>query len=47
MPTCVNFLGTQRPRVGPGGIYARPVELKTKYDPANFLSFNQNVESRR
>jgi hypothetical protein len=30
-----------------GSNYQRLIELKTKYDPTNFFSLNQNVEPRR
>jgi FAD/FMN-containing dehydrogenase len=46
--TCLlNFLGGEDPdlvRGAFGGNYERLVELKTKYDPTNFFSINQNVE---
>jgi hypothetical protein len=46
----LNFLGDEGPdtvRQAFGINYARQVELKTKYDPTNFFSLNQNVEPRR
>ena len=46
----LNFLGDEDPdlvRGAFGSNHARLVELKTKYDPTNFFSLNQNVEPRR
>jgi FAD/FMN-containing dehydrogenase len=46
----LNFLGDEGPetiRGAFGSNYARLAELKTKYDPTNFFSLNQNVEPRR
>jgi hypothetical protein len=46
----VNFLGDEARelvRAAFGSNYQRLVELKTKYDPTNFFSLNQNVEPRR
>jgi FAD/FMN-containing dehydrogenase len=46
----LNFLGDENPdlvRDAFGSNHARLVELKTKYDPTNFFSLNQNVEPRR
>jgi FAD/FMN-containing dehydrogenase len=46
----LNFLGDEGVdtiRGAFGGNYARLVKLKTKYDPANFFSLNQNVEPAR
>jgi FAD/FMN-containing dehydrogenase len=46
----VNFLGDESRelvRAAFGSNYQRLVELKTKYDPTNFFSLNQNVEPRR
>jgi len=46
----LNFLGDEDPdlvRGAFGSSHARLVELKTKYDPTNFFSLNQNVEPRR
>jgi FAD/FMN-containing dehydrogenase len=46
----LNFLGDEGPdkvRGAFGSNYTRLVELKTKYDPTNFFSLNQNVEPRR
>ncbi len=46
----VNFLGDEEPdaiRAAFGSNYARLVELKTKYDPTNFFSLNQNVAPMR
>src|SRR6202008_3011226 len=46
----LNFIGDEGPetiRGAFGSNYARLVELKTKYDPTNFFSLNQNVEPRR
>jgi hypothetical protein len=43
----LNFLGDENPdlvRDAFGSNHARLVELKTKYDPTNFFSLNQNVE---
>jgi hypothetical protein len=31
-------------RVAYGPNYARPVEIKKKYDPKNVLRFNQNIK---
>jgi FAD/FMN-containing dehydrogenase len=49
--TClVNFLGDEGAdtvRAAFGSNYERLVELKTKYDPTNFFSLNQNVKPRR
>jgi hypothetical protein len=45
----LNFLGDDNPeaiRGAFGSNHARLVELKTKYDPTNFFSLNQNVLSR-
>jgi hypothetical protein len=46
----LNFLGDEDPDIVRsvfGSNHARLVELKTKYDPTNFFSINQNVEPRR
>ena len=46
----VNFLGDESRelvRAAFGSNYQRLVELKTKYDPTNLFSLNQNVEPRR
>jgi FAD/FMN-containing dehydrogenase len=46
----LNFLGDEGQdlvREAFGSNYQRLVELKTKYDPTNFFSINQNVEPRR
>jgi FAD/FMN-containing dehydrogenase len=46
----LNFLGDDGQdavRGAFGSNYQRLVELKTKYDPTNFFSLNQNVEPRR
>jgi FAD/FMN-containing dehydrogenase len=46
----LNFLGDEdldAVRKAFGSNYARLVELKTKYDPTNFFSLNQNVEPAR
>jgi hypothetical protein len=46
----VNFLGDEEPdavRAAFGSSYARLVKLKTKYDPTNFFSLNQNVAPMR
>jgi Berberine and berberine like len=46
----LNFLGDEGQdlvRAAFGNNYRRLVELKTKYDPTNFFSLNQNVEPRR
>jgi FAD/FMN-containing dehydrogenase len=46
----LNFLGDEEPdaiRAAFGSNYARLVELKTKYDPTNFFSLNQNVAPMR
>ena len=46
----LNFLGDESRefvREAFGSNYQRLVELKTKYDPTNFFSLNQNVEPRR
>jgi hypothetical protein len=46
----LNFIGDEGPdaiREAFGKNHARLVELKTKYDPTNFFSLNQNVEPRR
>jgi hypothetical protein len=46
----LNFLGDEEPdaiRAAFGRNYARLVELKTKYDPTNFFSLNQNVAPMR
>jgi hypothetical protein len=46
----LNFLGDEDPDIVRsvfGSNHARLVELKTKYDPTNFFSLNQNVEPRR
>ncbi len=46
----LNFIGDEgrdTVREAFGANHARLVELKTKYDPANFFSLNQNVEPRR
>jgi hypothetical protein len=46
----VNFLGDESRelvRAAFGSNYQRLVDLKTKYDPTNFFSLNQNVEPRR
>ena len=46
----LNFLGDEDRdliRGAFGSNHARLVELKTKYDPTNFLSLNQTVEPRR
>jgi hypothetical protein len=45
----LNFLGDEDQdlvRAAFGSNYRRLVELKTKYDPTNFFSLNQNVEPR-
>jgi FAD/FMN-containing dehydrogenase len=45
----LNFLGDESRelvRAAFGSNYQRLVELKTKYDPTNFFSLNQNVEPR-
>jgi hypothetical protein len=42
----LNFLGGEEPdavQAAFGSNHARLVELKTKYDPTNFFSLNQNV----
>lgn len=42
----LNFLDEENPdtvRAAFGANYARLVELKSKYDPANFFRLNQNV----
>jgi hypothetical protein len=46
----VNFLGDEEPeatRAAFGSNHTRLVELKTKYDPTNFFSLNQNVAPMR
>jgi hypothetical protein len=46
----LNFIGNEEPdTIGAafGSNYARLVELKTKYDPTNFFSLNQNVPPMR
>ncbi len=46
----LNFIGDEGPdviRAAFGDNHARLVKLKTKYDPTNFFSLNQNVEPRR
>jgi hypothetical protein len=46
----LNFLGDEDPDIVRGAFgsnHARLVELKTKYDPTNFFSLNQNVQPRR
>ena len=46
----LNFLGDEEPdaiRAAFGSNHARLVELKTKYDPTNFFSLNQNVPPMR
>jgi hypothetical protein len=46
----LNFIGDEEPdtiRAAFGSNYARLVELKTKYDPTNFFSLNQNVAPMR
>jgi FAD binding domain/Berberine and berberine like len=46
----LNFLGDEEPaaiRAAFGSNHARLVELKTKYDPTNFFSLNQNVTPLR
>jgi hypothetical protein len=46
----LNFLGDEEPdvvRAAFGSNHARLVELKTKYDPTNFFSLNQNVAPMR
>jgi Berberine and berberine like len=46
----LNFLGDEEPkaiRAAFGSNYARLVKLKTKYDPSNFFSLNQNVAPMR
>jgi FAD/FMN-containing dehydrogenase len=46
----LNFIGDEEPdviRAAFGSNYARLVELKTKYDPTNFFSLNQNVAPTR
>jgi hypothetical protein len=46
----LNFIGDEEPdtiRAAFGSNYARLVELKTKYDPTNFFSLNQNVPPMR
>jgi FAD/FMN-containing dehydrogenase len=47
----INFLGTDdgdaRVRVAYGQNYAQLVEIKKKYDPANFFSINFNIDPRR
>ncbi len=45
-----NFLSDEGPdqaRTAFGSNYARLVELKTKYDPSNFFSLNQNIKPMR
>jgi hypothetical protein len=44
--TLTSDLGEETMRAGFGGNYARLVELKTKYDPTNFFSLNQNIKPR-
>ncbi len=46
----LNFVGEESPdtiRAAFGSNYARLAELKTKYDPTNFFSLNQNVRPAR
>jgi FAD binding domain/Berberine and berberine like len=46
----LNFLGDEQPdtvRAAFGRNHAKLVELKTKYDPTNFFSLNQNVAPAR
>jgi hypothetical protein len=46
----LNFIGDEEPdtiRAAFGRNYPRLVELKTKYDPTNFFSLNQNVAPMR
>jgi hypothetical protein len=46
----LNFIGDEEPdtiRAAFGSNHARLVELKTKYDPTNFFSLNQNVAPMR
>jgi hypothetical protein len=46
----LNFIGDEEPdtiRAAFGSNYTRLVELKTKYDPTNFFSLNQNVAPMR
>jgi hypothetical protein len=50
MPTCLNLLGDEGRELVRGTFgnnYGRLVELKTKHDPTNIFSINQNVEPRR
>jgi Berberine and berberine like len=50
MPTCLNLLGDEGRELVRGTFgnnYGRLVELKTKHDPTNFFSGNQDVEPRR
>jgi hypothetical protein len=45
----LNFLGDEKPdaiRAAFGSNYARLVGLKSKYDPTNFFSLNQNIAPR-
>jgi len=46
----LNFIGDEEPdaiRAAFGSNHARLIELKTKYDPTNFFSLNQNVAPMR
>ncbi|MEJ0096148.1 MAG: FAD-binding oxidoreductase [Methylocella sp.] len=46
----LNYLGDEKPdavKAAFGSNYKRLAELKTKYDPTNFFSLNQNVEPLR
>jgi hypothetical protein len=46
----MNYLNDETPdavRRAFGSNYPRLVELKTKYDPTNFFSLNQNVQPAR
>ena len=46
----LNFIGDEEPdtiRAAFGSNCTRLVELKTKYDPTNFFSLNQNVAPMR
>jgi FAD/FMN-containing dehydrogenase len=44
--TLTSDVGEETLRAGFGGNYARLVELKSKYDPTNFFSLNQNIKPR-